>query len=57
MLKGMDKTLDTGSLRSMVLELAAGRGHRDDVLQLLADKGFRVHAIHQANYILVRDIG
>jgi FkbM family methyltransferase len=53
-LKGMDKTLNDHSLRSMLLELNVGTGYEREILDFLAIKGFEVHSKHGANHIFVR---
>jgi FkbM family methyltransferase len=53
-LKGMDETLDNRSVRSVLLELNAGRGHGSEIIGFLSAKGFNIHSKHTENYIFMR---
>ena len=53
-LKGMDETLNDRSLRSMLLEITHGREQEPEILDFLAQKGFRVSSQQGLNHILVR---
>jgi FkbM family methyltransferase len=53
-LKGMERTLSSGAVRSMMVELNEGRGSADQVKVFLAEKGFEIHSKHGANHVFVR---
>ena len=53
-LKGMDRTLGEGTVRSMLLEITPGRGQQDQMLEYLSSKGFETHSKRGLNHILVR---
>ena len=53
-LKGMDETLNGGSVRSVLLELNVGSGRDQEILQFLAEKGFKVHSTYGLNHIFVQ---
>lgn len=54
-LKGMEKTLGCGAVKSVLLELNGGQGHDQEILDLLAEKGFQVHSNYGLNHIFVRE--
>lgn len=53
-LKGMEETLNGGSVKSVLLELNVGRGNEQNILEFMAQKGFRVHSDFGLNHIFVR---
>ena len=53
-LRGMEETLGKPSVASIPLEVNEGRGHKDEILDFLAKKGFETHAKHGENYIFLR---
>ena len=53
-LKGMDATLGSGSVRSMMLELTEGMGDGVQIIDYLSSKGFALHSRNGMNHLLVR---
>ena len=53
-LKGMDETLSNASLRTMVLELNEERGHTDEIMEYLSERGLKPVPSTGANHLFVR---
>lgn len=53
-LKGMEETLNGHSVKSVLLELNTGGGQDQEILEFLAQKGFKVHSTYGLNHVFVR---
>lgn len=53
-IKGMEATLERGSVQSMMVELNEGRGHVPQIIEYLSGKGYKVEAQFGINYLFLR---
>lgn len=54
-LKGLDGTLNGAGVETVMLELNAGRGHKEQIIGYLRDKGFEIRSTYGANHLFARD--
>ena len=55
-LKGFDDSLNDPGVRTVMLELNAGRGQKEQIIEYLRDKGFKIRSTYGANHLFARPV-